>query len=232
MLPSVNNLPSGSRPLFRGTSGAVAAALNTGDRSAIPKELVEAMRDSGLAHLLAISGLHMGLVAATLFFGLRAFLAMSELLALRYPIKKWAAAVALAGAFGYLLLTGATIPTKSAFLMAGLVLLAVLLDRTAISLRLVAWAAAAILLITPESLLSASFQMSFAAVVALVAVYEHGQRLVGRLGRWRLGAENSALSLRGWADHTRRRFGDRHFCALPLRTYCPFQSRGQPSGGP
>ena len=67
---------------------------------------------------------------------------------------------------------------QRAFLMAGLVLLAVLLDRTAISLRLVAWAAAAILLITPESLLSASFQMSFAAVVALVAVYEHGQRLV------------------------------------------------------
>ena len=85
------------RTAIPGTSGAVAAALNTGDRSAIPKELVEAMRDSGLAHLLAISGLHMGLVAATLFFGLRAFLAMSELLALRYPIKKWAAAVALAG---------------------------------------------------------------------------------------------------------------------------------------
>ncbi|MDD9907804.1 MAG: ComEC/Rec2 family competence protein [Rhodospirillaceae bacterium] len=167
------------RAAIPGASGAVAAALITGDRSAIPKEVVEAMRDSGLAHLLAISGLHMGLVAATLFFGLRTFLAMSELLALRYPIKKWAAAVALAGAFGYLLLTGATIPTQRAFLMAGLVLLAVLLDRTAISLRLVAWAAAAILLITPESLLSASFQMSFAAVVALVAVYEHGQRLVG-----------------------------------------------------
>ena len=167
------------RTAIPGTSGTVAAAFKTGGSSAIPKELVEAMRVSGLAHLLAICGLHMSLVAATLFFGLRAFLAMSELLALQYPIKKWAAAVALAGAFGYLLLTGATILTQRAFLMTGLVLLAVLLDRTAIALRLVAWAAAAILLVTPESLLSASFQMSFATVVVLVAVYEHGQRLVG-----------------------------------------------------
>ena len=163
------------RDAVPGPEGAVAAALITGDRSAIPKEIVDAMRDSGLAHLLAISGLHMGLVAATLFFGLRSLLALSERLALRYPIKKWAAAVALIGAFGYLLLTGASIPTQRAFLMAGLVLVAVLLDRTAISLRLVAWAAAAILLVAPESLLSVSFQMSFAAVVALVAVYERGR---------------------------------------------------------
>ena len=169
------------RAAIPGTRGAVAAALITGDRSAIPRNTIAALRDSGLAHLLAISGLHMGLVAATIFFGLRALLALSEHLALRHPIKKWAAAAALLGGLGYLLLTGATIPTQRAFLMAGLVLVAVLLDRTAISLRLVAWAAAAILLITPESLLSASFQMSFAAVVALVAVYEKGQ---GRFLRW------------------------------------------------
>lgn len=153
-------------------AGAVAAALMTGDRCAIPQDVISAMRDSGLAHLLAISGLHMGLVVATLFFGLRALLALHERLALRYPVKKWAAAIAMIGGVGYLVLTGATIPTQRAFLMTALVLLAVLLDRTAISLRLVAWAAAAILLLSPESLLGASFQMSFAAVVALVSVYE------------------------------------------------------------
>ncbi len=175
------NVAERVRAAIPGTSGAVAAALITGDRSAIPRETIAAMRDSGLAHLLAISGLHMGLVAATLFFGLRALLAISERLALRHPIKKWAAAAALLGGFGYLLLTGATIPTQRAFLMAALVLAAVLLDRTAISLRLVAWAAAAILLLTPESLLGASFQMSFAAVVALVAVYEKAQ---GKFSGW------------------------------------------------
>lgn len=165
-----------------GQGGAVAAALVTGDRSGISKETLSAMRDSGLAHLLAISGLHMGLVAAILFFGLRTLLALSERLALFYPIKKWAAAAALVGGFAYLLLTGGTIPTQRAFLMTGLVLVAVLLDRTAISMRLVAWAAAGILLIAPESLLSASFQMSFAAVVALVAVYEDRGRLFGTSG--------------------------------------------------
>ncbi len=152
--------------------GAVGMALMTGDRSAIPEEVIVAMREAGLAHLLAISGLHLGLVAGLLFFAVRALLAAIPALALRYPIKKWAAAVAWPGALTYLFLVGATIPSQRAFLMVSLVLLAVLLDRSAISLRLVAWAALAVLLIAPESLLTASFQMSFAAVVALVAAYE------------------------------------------------------------
>jgi len=111
-------------------------------------------------------------VAAILFFGVRTALALSERLTLRRPIKKWAAAAAILGSLVYLLLAGATIPTQRAFVMTGLVLLAVIVDREAISMRLVAWAALLILLTTPESLLSASFQMSFAAVVALVAFYE------------------------------------------------------------
>ena len=152
--------------------GAIAAALITGDRSAIPADVIEAMRDSGLAHLLAISGLHMGLVAATIFFAVRAMLAMWERGTLRYPVKKWAAITAIVGSFAYLLLSGMTVPTQRAFLMTGIVLLAIILDRTAISLRLVAWAATFILLITPEAILGASFQMSFAAVVVLVAAYE------------------------------------------------------------
>ena len=160
------------RTALPGTAGAVAAALITGERAAIPAEVIEDMRRSGLAHLLAISGLHIGLVTAILFFGLRALLALVPGLALHAPIKKWAALVAGLGAFAYLLLSGATIPTQRAFIMVLIVLTGVLLDRTAISLRLVAWAAVLILLLAPESLLSASFQLSFAATTALVAGYE------------------------------------------------------------
>ena len=168
-----------------GRSGAVAAALMTGERGAIPEADMAAMRDSGLAHLLAISGLHVGLVAGLLFLGLRLVMAAVPVLALNYPIKKWAALGAVAGAFAYLLLTGAPIPTQRAFLMAGLVFLAVLLDRSAFTMRLVAWAAFAVLSLAPESLLSASFQMSFAAVIALIAAYEllregRGAWLAGR----------------------------------------------------
>ena len=155
-----------------GTPGAIAAALMTGTRGAIPAEGMAAIRDSGLAHLLAISGLHIGLVAGIVFIVLRGALALMPPLALRYPIKKWAAAAALAGALAYALIAGATVPTQRAFLMIGLVLLAILFDRRGLSMRLVAWAAFAILLFRPESLLGASFQMSFAAVTALVAGYE------------------------------------------------------------
>lgn len=153
-------------------TGPVAAALMTGERRAIPKTTLASMRDSGLAHLLAISGLHIGLVAGLLFFAVRLGLALIEPVALRYPIKKLAAAGAIFGAFAYLMISGATIPTQRAFLMVSIVMLAVMIDRTAISMRLVALSALAVLLFAPESLLSASFQMSFAAVVGLVAVYE------------------------------------------------------------
>jgi competence protein ComEC len=168
-----------------GEAGAVAAALMTGDRGAIPEASLQAMRDAGLAHLLAISGLHVGLIAGWLFFVLRFVLALVPALALRAPIKKWAAAIALIGAFAYMLLTGGTVPTQRAFLMLALVMLAVMLDRVAISFRLLAWAAVAVLLWAPESLLSVSFQMSFAAVVGLTAIYEgFGPAMV----RWRADA--------------------------------------------
>ena len=165
-----------------GAPGAIAAALMTGERGAIPKDVLKAVRDSGLAHLLAISGLHIGLFAGILFLGTRTGLALIGPVARRFPIKKWAAVVAVAGAFPYLLITGATVPTQRAFMMTGLVLLAILVDRTAISMRLVAWAAVIILVMTPESLLGASFQMSFAAVIALIAAYEV---LRERLVTWR-----------------------------------------------
>jgi competence protein ComEC len=154
------------------TAGAIAAALMTGERGAIPEETLAAMRDSGLAHLLAISGLHIGLIGGFIFFAVRLGFATWEHAALHWPIKKWAAIVAFFGCLAYLLISGMTLPTQRAFLMLSLVLLAVLIDRSAISMNLVAWAAAAILLLAPESLMSVSFQMSFAAVTALVAFYE------------------------------------------------------------
>jgi len=160
------------RAVLAGAVGAIAVALTIGDQGAIPKDVLQAMRDSGLAHLLSISGLHIGLVAGILFFGLRSALALVPPLALARPIKKWAAAAALFGTFFYLLLSGAPVPTQRAFLMTGLVLVAVMLDRSAISMRLVAWAALVVLLLRPEALVGPSFQMSFAAVVALIAAYE------------------------------------------------------------
>lgn len=153
-------------------TGGVATALVIGDRSGVPEPVRETLRVSGLAHLLAISGLHIGLAAGAVFVGLRALLAFWSRLAVRYPIKKWAAIAAILAAFGYLLLSGGTVPTQRAFIMVGLVMLAVLLDRQAISMRLVAVAAAVVLLFAPEEALSAGFQMSFGAVAALVAVFE------------------------------------------------------------
>ena len=151
------------------------------------------MRDSGLAHLLAISGLHVGLIAGWLFFSVRFVLALIPTLALRVPINKWSAAIALLGAFAYMLLTGATVPTQRAFLMLALMMLAVMLDRVAISFRLLAWAAVAVLIWAPESLLSVSFQMSFAAVVGLTAIYEG---LDPVMTRWRSdGGRAQRLSL-------------------------------------
>jgi len=160
------------RAKLDGDTGAIAAALMTGERGAVSEETMAALRQSGLAHLLAISGLHVGLVAGLVFFAVRAGFALSPAVALRWPIKKWAALAAILAAGAYLLLVGATVPTQRAFLMTAVVLLGVALDRNAVTMRLVAWAALIVLLIRPESLLDVSFQMSFAAVTALVAVYE------------------------------------------------------------
>ena len=150
----------------------IAIALTTGLRGDLPREAHEAIRDAGLAHLLAISGLHLGLVAGLVFAAVRAALALWPGVALRYPVKKWAAAAAVAAAFFYMLLAGATVPTQRAFVMVALALLAVMVDRMEIGMRLVALAALAVLALEPYALTTASFQLSFAAVVALVAVYE------------------------------------------------------------
>lgn len=152
--------------------GAIAAALMTGERGMIPESVYEHIRAAGLAHLLAISGLHLGMIAAILFFTVRLGLACSEYLALRYPIKKWAAVAALVGSAAYLAIAGFPVSARRAWVMVAFVLMAVMLDRTSTPVRFVAWAAVIILALEPESLLSAGFQLSFAATLALVAAYE------------------------------------------------------------
>jgi competence protein ComEC len=158
-----------------GATGAVATALLTGLRGAIPEEVWHDMQIAGLAHLLAISGLHVGLVAGAVFLIVRYGLLLTPWAGPRWPVKKIAAAGALVAAFAYMQLAGAPIPTQRAVLMAALALLAVMVDRNPLSMRLVAWAAIVILLLAPESLLGASFQMSFAAVIGLIAAYETGR---------------------------------------------------------
>jgi competence protein ComEC len=165
-------IASRAETVIGGAEGAVAAALLTGLRASIPQEVWRNMQVAGLAHLLAISGLHMTLVAGTVFVACRFLLSLWPALALRVVPKKPAACVALFAAFAYLLLAGATVPTQRAFIMAGVALVAVLFDRNPLSLRLLAYAALAVLVMLPESLLGPSFQMSFAAVVGLIAFYE------------------------------------------------------------
>jgi competence protein ComEC len=178
--------------ILSGPVGAIAASLVVGERGAIPERINEAMRVSGLAHVLSISGLHMAMFAGLIYQGVRILLALSGSLALRYPIRKWAAVMAAFAAFGYLLLSGAEIAAQRSFLMAALAFLAIVLDRSVLTVRSVALAAGLLLVAFPEAVLSISFQMSFAAVLALIAAYEAWRdRRVEREGErrgwfWRL----------------------------------------------
>lgn len=157
-----------------GDKGAIASALITGKRDAISSSVNEAMYVSSLAHVLSISGYHMAVVAGVVFFAIRAGLALFPAVAARYPIKKWAALVALFMAAFYLLLSGAEVATQRAFIMTAIVLIGVMFDRPALTLRTICVAALVLLAISPESIVHPSFQMSFAATLALIAVYERG----------------------------------------------------------
>ena len=154
-----------------GRNGGIATALATGDQSAVSEEDAEAMRRSGLAHLLSVSGLHIAaVVGAAMLLSLR-LLALSERLALRFNLVLVAAAVGALAGVAYTVLTGMQVPTVRACIAAILVLGGIALGREALSLRLVAVAAVAILLFRPEALAGASFQMSFAAVTAIIALH-------------------------------------------------------------
>ncbi|MFK7753634.1 MAG: ComEC/Rec2 family competence protein [Sedimentitalea sp.] len=159
------------RDALGGDIGGFAAAVTTGDRSGISQTALGDLRASNLAHLLAISGLHMGLLAGFVFASLRVALSLWPAFALRYPVKKLAALGALMAATVYLGLSGGNVATERAFVMAAVLLIAVLLNRRAFSLRAVAIAALVVLSLRPEALMGPGFQMSFAATTALVAVF-------------------------------------------------------------
>jgi competence protein ComEC len=158
---------------LKAPGSALAKALVTGDRASVPESVRLDFAASGTAHLLAISGLHLSVVAGFAFLSLRFILSLITPLALRFAIKKWAAFGALAAVSFYWLICGGSIPATRALIMSILILGAVMVDRRAITLRNVALAATLVLICLPEALLSPSFQLSFAAVIALVATYEH-----------------------------------------------------------
>lgn len=149
-----------------------AAALISGDRSLMPQDQQRALRRSGLAHLLAISGLHLGIVGGLVYFLVRRAWVFIEPLALRVSAQKPAALIALVATGSYLILSGASVSTQRAFIMAAVVFGAVLADRSALSLRTFAIAMIAVLCLQPSEVLSPGFQMSFAASGALIATYE------------------------------------------------------------
>jgi len=176
------------RAVLSGDARAIASALITGKRDAISATVNNAMYVSSLAHVLSISGYHMAVVAGVVFIFVRALFALVPPLAERRPIKKWAAAAALLAAAFYLVLSGAEVATQRAFIMTAIVLLGVMLDRQALTLRTLAVAALAVMMATPEAVVHPSFQMSFAATLALVAAYERGIPWIAAGGKTSLGA--------------------------------------------
>jgi competence protein ComEC len=155
-----------------GQGGAVAAALVTGDRSLISPETNRIFRDSGLGHMLSVSGLHMGLVAGMTYGALHLLFALIAPLALRFPIRKWAALAALLVTGAYLVISGNSVPAQRSFVMIAVAMGAILVDRPALTMRSLAVAAVIVVALTPEAVVTPGFQMSFAASAALLATFE------------------------------------------------------------
>jgi len=168
------------RSTIGGDAGAIAAALVTAEERAISRPTIEALREAGLAHVLAISGLNMVLAAGTFLIGARTLLSLIPGLAHRFPIKKLAAAGALIMVFLYILISGGAVSAVRSWIMISIMLVAVFFDRPSISLRNVALSALIILMITPSAVTGPGFQMSFAATLALVAGYGHWRERPGR----------------------------------------------------
>jgi competence protein ComEC len=166
---------------------AIALALLTGERGPIPEAVNNAMRDAGLAHLLAISGMNITIAAGLIYFTLRLGLAAIPWIALRFPIKKWAAFGGLLGEILYTQFVGAPVSAERSMITTGFIMLAIMADRSALTLRLVAISATLLILAEPEAVMGASFQMSYGAIVALVVLYErwrfHGAGEQGALRR-------------------------------------------------
>ncbi|MFZ1990581.1 MAG: ComEC/Rec2 family competence protein [Alphaproteobacteria bacterium] len=151
---------------------AIATALLVGARGGLSQDDTKAMQNAGVSHVLSISGFHFALIAGMIFFLVRGSLALIEPIALRWPLKKIAAVAAFGGSAFYVGLSDGSSPVIRSFIMFAVAILAILMDRPALSMRTVAFAAALILLVSPESLLDPSFEMSFGAVIGLLAAYE------------------------------------------------------------
>lgn len=178
-----------------GTAGALAATLLVGKRDGLSDEATEALRRAGLAHLLAISGMHMAMMTLSALALVRLVLALSPAHSASMHATRWAAGAALVIAIGYLALSGASTATQRAFIMIAIALLAVMTNRRALTIRAVALAAVLVLVLYPEALLGPSFQMSFAATLALVAAYA-GFNASGTVWRWRLQSERMPALVR------------------------------------
>ncbi len=178
-----------------GAEGQIAAALIAGTRAGIPEDINEALRKTGLAHVLSISGLHMALVAGTVMFSLRFVFALFPGFASRFPVKKFAAVVALAAASYYLLISGAAVAAQRSFIMIAVMLVALLFDRSAITMRNLAISALIVIAIAPHEVVGPSFQMSFAATAALIAAYGWwSERRAGSVSRGGQRQESSLAS--------------------------------------
>ncbi|MEM6407236.1 MAG: ComEC/Rec2 family competence protein [Pseudomonadota bacterium] len=192
--------------------GAFASAIITGDRSDLDPGAVEALRASNLAHLLAISGMHMGMLTGVVFAMIRLGFALAPSVAMRCNPKKIASVAAFFAAFCYLGISGASVATQRAFIMVSVMLLAICLDRRALTLRAVAIAALIVLTIRPDSLAGPGFQMSFAATTALVAVFAEIRDRSLMLGwpRWWRNVVSLVISS-GIAGLATAPFGALHF---------------------
>ena len=168
---------------------SIASAILSGNRELMSKEQADNYRNSGLAHFLSISGLHMSMIAGLMFFFIRLIMATIPKIALRYNSKKVAAFCAIIVSTIYLIISGTAVPTQRAYIMVFIILLAAIFERKAISMRNLALAASFILIISPQMLISISFQLSFAAVTAMIAFYESFSTKIHRF----LSADNSGL---------------------------------------
>ena len=152
----------------------IASALIIGKKEGIEQSILQEIRESGLAHLLAISGLHLSIVAGFFFVIIRLLLvAILGTSSCKYDCKKFSAIFSIIFSFIYLLLSGAPVSAQRSFIMISMVFLAIIINRTSINLRSVSVAATLILLYQPEAIIRPSFQMSFIAVISLIAVHNY-----------------------------------------------------------
>lgn len=185
---------------LQGDAAGLSTALVVGLRGDLSAQTQAQIRDAGLAHLLAISGLHVGMVSGALFFLVRLLAALIPSFSLRLPSHRLAALAAILGALGYFLISGGTVPTQRATIVVVLAMGAILISRRPFSLRSLGFAALGVLLLQPAALITASFQMSFAAVLGLVVAFQFSELratgtrpLTGRLLGYGLGVAVSSL---------------------------------------